>query len=163
MCIYGSCVVALQRLVRCTSTLPVNIQIIETIPLRGGFGNIPWEKRPLVFPQISVELPEIGCGEREWWSNCVIRMDPGAYAHLESKSCAKIIEQVTVRSWNHTTLQWKKEPSIRTLQGLELHHHTTKKSSFSPEATHTQTRTHTHTHTLKLQLILVNCFSKTAC
>ena len=39
-----------------------------------------------------------------------IRIDLGTYAHLEPKSCAKMIEQVPAWDWSYTTPNGNKEP-----------------------------------------------------
>ena len=59
--------------------------------------------------------------------NYIICMDRGIYAHLESKSREKMIEQVPTRGRNPTTPQWEKvplsEPARHRWELPVLHYH----------------------------------------
>ena len=70
-----------------------------------------------IFLDVNVKLSHRNVGipcERMWKARVmvkyVIRTDLGTYAHLESKSCAKMIEHAPAGGWNPTTPQRKKEP-----------------------------------------------------
>ena len=63
----------------------------------------------------------------------IIRIDPGAYAHLEPKSCAKMIEQVPTWGCNYIT---GKRNTYQVSPGVGNPSHQNGKSIRTPEARH---------------------------